>query len=143
MTQPLNRMRQNEKNRHKNRACKRAFNHPDRSFVSFLCDGLRHGLKIGYEGSRHPVLSSNLISANQHPEIIECNLFDEVVQGHTAEHFNNPPFENFQIYPISLVPKKHSQKMRTIFHLSYPKGSAQENYSLQYIRLDDAIKIIN
>ena len=125
-------------------------NHPDRSFVSFLCDGLRHGFKIGYDGPRHPVSSSNLISANQHPEIIESNLLDEVVQGHTAGPFTNSPDENFQIYPIGLVPKKHSNKMRTIFHLSYPKGSGhsvddhipQENFSLQYIRLDDAIKIV-
>ena len=112
-------------------------NHPDRSFVSFLCDGLRYGFKIGYDGPRHPISSSNLISANQHQEIIESNLLDEVVQGHTAGPFTNSPYENFRIFPIDHVPKN-------------PKGSGhsvndhipQENFSLQYIRLDDAIKIV-
>ena len=32
--------------------------------------------------------------------------------------FSTPPFQNFQVLPISFVPKKHSDKFRTIFHLS-------------------------
>ena len=32
--------------------------------------------------------------------------------------FSTPPFQNFQVSPIGFVPKKHSDKFRTIFHLS-------------------------
>lgn len=125
-------------------------NYPDPNFSAQLCQGLRHGFDIGYQGPRRPSVSPNLKSALIHPHIIDENLLDEVQQGRTAGPFDKPPFPNFQIYPIGIVPKKHSQKWRTIFHLSYPKGSGTsvndnipaENYSLQYIRLDNAIKMV-
>ena len=79
--------------------------------------------------------------------IIEANLLDEVQLGRIAGPFQSPPFENFQIHPLGLVPKKNSEKWRTIFHLSYPKGSSEslnacipiEDCTLQYIRINDAI----
>ena len=60
------------------------------------------------------------------------------------------PFQYFQVSPIGLVPKKHSNKFRTIFHLSYPKsGTSSINYfigkdhfSLQYITIANAIAAI-
>ena len=84
------------------------------------------------------------------PEIVDVNLLDEVKLGHTVGPFISPPFDNFQIYPVGLVPKKNSSKWRTIFHLSYPKSSdhsvnaniSAEEYSLQYVRIDDAIRIL-
>ena len=83
-------------------------------------------------------------------EIVDANLLDEVKQGHTVAPFTSPPFDNFQILPLGLVPKKNSSKWRTIFHLSYPKSSdhsvnasiSAEEYSLQYVRIDDAIRIL-
>lgn len=124
--------------------------HPDRAFVFGLCSGLREGFRIGYTGPRRPYVSKNLKTANLLPEIIEGNLLDEVKQGRTVGPFISPPFANFQVYPLGLVPKKNSSKWRTIFHLSYPKSSnssvnaniASDDYSLQYVRIDDAIRIL-
>ena len=124
--------------------------HPDRVFVDSLCSGLRDGFKIGYTGSRQPYASKNLKTAYLMPEIVDANLLDEVKLGHTVGPFTSPPFENFQIYPLGLVPKKNSSKWRTIFHLSYPKSSdhsvnaniSAEEYSLQYVRIDGAIRIL-
>jgi hypothetical protein len=58
----------------------------------------------------------------------------------------------FQVSQIGLVPKKNSNKFRTIFHLSYPKsGSTSINFriskedfssTLQYGTIDDAIEDI-
>ena len=64
--------------------------------------------------------------------------------------FCSLPFTNFQIYPIGVVPKKHSNECRTSFHLLHPKQSddsvnaniPKEVYSLQYVRIDDAIKTL-
>lgn len=61
-----------------------------------------------------------------------------------------PPFENFQVSPIRLVPKKHSDKFQTIFHLSFPKSGTtsinhfidKDDFSLQYITIDKAISAI-
>ena len=124
--------------------------HPNQDFVSKLCMGLSFGFRVGYQGGRFPRTATNLPSANQHPHIIEENLLDEVQLGRLAGPFESPPFENFQIHPLGLVPKKSSQTWRTIFHLSYPKGSSHslnanipiEDFTLQYIRVDDAIALI-
>lgn len=64
--------------------------------------------------------------------------------------FSTPPFNNFQVSPIGLVPKKHSDKFRTIFHLSYLKSGTSSincfiekvDFSLQYITIDNAIAAI-
>ena len=68
------------------------------------------------------------------------------MHGHTGGPFTNPPFANLQVSPIGIVPKKHSDKFRTIFHLSFPKTAEsinsfieRDDFSLQYIKIDDAI----
>ncbi|XP_078374065.1 uncharacterized protein LOC144657587 [Oculina patagonica] len=124
--------------------------HPDPHFVTSLCLGLREGFRIGYSGPRTHSFYPNLRSANLHPDILEQNLLTEVLNGHTAGPFPVPPFENFRISPLGLVPKKHSDKWRTIFHLSYPKTSSTsinanipiEDYTLQYITVDNAIHLL-
>ena len=124
--------------------------HPDREFVVGLCLGLREGFKIGYQGPRQPYVSKNLKTAYMLPEIVDGNLLEEVKQGHTIGPFTQPPFKNFQIYPLGLVPKKNSSKWRTIFHLSHPKTShtsvntniSSEDFSLKYVRIDDVIRIL-
>ena len=84
------------------------------------------------------------------PSIISKNLLKEVQLGHTAGPFISPPFLNFQVYPVEVVPKKHSSDWRTTFHLSYPKHHStsvnayisNSDYSLHYITVDNAISII-
>ena len=97
--------------------------HPNPHFVTSLCSGLREGFRIGYSGPRTHSFYPNLRSANLHPDILEQNLLTEVLNGHTAGPFPLPPFKHFRISPLGLVPKKHSRKWCTIFHLSYPKTS--------------------
>ena len=52
-----------------------------------------------------------------------------------------------QCHPLGVVPKKHSSDWRTIYHLSYPEEDSindyipKEPYALQYVRVDDAIRI--
>ena len=123
--------------------------HPDRLFVQKLCTELREGAKIGYMGPRTSKESRNLPSANRNPDTIRSNLAKEVELGRTAGPFDNPPFPNFQVSPIGLVPKKQPGQFRTIFHLSYPKTGCsinssipKEDYSLQYTTIDNAIHAI-
>ena len=124
--------------------------HPDPHFVTSLCSGLREGFRIGFSGPRTHSFYPNLRSANLHPDILEQNLLTEVLKGHTAGPFPFPPFKHFRISPLGLVPKKHSSQWRTIFHLSYPKTSPTsinanipiEDYTLQYITIDNAIHLL-
>ena len=81
-------------------------------------------------------------------DIVSSNLAKEVLLGHTAGPFDTPPFPNFQVSPIGLVPRKNSNKFCTIFLLSYPKsglssinyGISKDDFSLQNVTIDDAIQ---
>ena len=60
----------------------------------------------------------------------------------------NSEMAYLQCHPLGVVPKKHSSEWRTIYHLSYPDGDSINNhipkdpYALQYVRVDDAIRIL-
>ena len=122
--------------------------HPDKNFVSELCNLFTHGVHIGFQGQRAPRFSKNLPTAFANPEIVSSNLATEVSLGRMAGPFDSPPFQNFQVSPIGLVPKKNSTKFRSIFHLSYPKSGStsinhsisKDDFSLQFITIDDAIE---
>ena len=93
--------------------------------------------------------SRNLPSANRNPDTIHSKLAKEVELGRTAGPFDNPPFPNFQVSSIGMVPKKQSGQFRTICHLFYPKTGcsinssiSKEDYSLQYTTIDNAIHAI-
>ena len=116
-----------------------------------LCSYLKTGPDIGYTGSRTARFSKkNLPTALTQPEIVSESLAKEVALGRVAGPFCTPPFPNLQVSPISLAPKKHSTKFRTIFHLSFPKSGvtsinysiSKEDHSLQYITIDNAIERI-
>ena len=124
--------------------------HPHPTIVNHVLTGFSQGSKMGYSGPRAPKEYSNLPCANTNPYIIDKNMLNEVTLGHTAGPFRIPPFSNLQVYPIGVIPKKHSSEWRTIFHLSYPKHCPTsvnthippESYSLQYIKVDHAIAIL-
>jgi len=116
--------------------------------VARLCSYLKTGADIGYTGPRIARFSNNLPTALAQPEIGTENLTKEVALGRVGGPFSTPPFPNLQVSPIGLVPKKHSNKFRTIFHFSFPKSGvtsinysiSKEDHSLQYITIDHAIQ---
>ncbi len=125
-------------------------NHPDRPSVTKLCTGLREGAKIGYNCPRTARFSRNLFIASAPPGKFQENLGREVSLGRSAGPFSEPHFKYFQVSPIGLVLKKHSNKYRTIFHLSYPKSGCSRNsllirkiFSLTYVTIDHAIQVIH
>ena len=122
--------------------------HPNRNFVNSLINTLKFGARIGYSGPQKARVSCNLISASQHPEVVSSNLSKEIQKGRVAGPFLSSPLKGLQCHPVGVVPKKHSSEWRTIYHLSYPEGDSindhipKEPYSLQYVRVDDAIRIL-
>ena len=99
-------------------------------------------------GPHKPRVSRNLISANQHPDVVKSNLCKEISLGRVAGPFSSSPLPNLQCHPVGVVPKKHSSEWRTIYHLSYPEGDSindyipKDPYALQDVRVDDAIRIL-
>ena len=122
--------------------------HPDKVFVKQLIDSLRFGARIGFTGNQQSRVSPNLISSSEHPEVVSTNIAKEINLGRMAGPFLEPPLPNLQCHPVGVVPKKHSAEWRTIYHLSYPEGDSindgipKDPYSLKYVRVDDAIRIV-
>ena len=103
---------------------------------------------MGFRGNAPQSFQKNLPTASANPDIVSSNLSTEVSLGRMAGPFVTPPFQNFQVSRIVSAPKKNSNKFRTIFHLSYPKSGSnsinfsisKEDFSLQYVTIDDAIE---
>ena len=62
--------------------------------------------------------------------------------------FHAPPFPNFRVSSLGLVPKKHPGDFRMIHHLSFPKGASVNDgipeieTSVRYATVDDVINLI-
>ena len=89
---------------------------------AFLVDGFTHGFHIPFQGTLPPPCHKNLPSALQYPEVINAKLEKEISKGRIAGPFNLPPFEQFAVSPLGVVPKKNPGEFRMIHHESYPLG---------------------
>lgn len=120
----------------------------DDHLKTFLYEGFKQGFKIQYQGPRQQRFCKNLLSVQQHENIVAEKLQKEVSLGRIAGPFNFLPFSNLQCSPIGIVPKKEINEFRLIHHLSYPDGASINNFipdelcSVSYTTVDDAIKQI-
>ena len=97
--------------------------HPDTRFVSQLCDNLRYGARIGFEGERTPRFSKNLPTAVAHPSIVTRSpLAAWLVHS----------IHRFLIFKSPQFPKSGT----TSINSAIPK----EDFSLQYVTIDNAIE---
>lgn len=127
--------------------------HPDQQFVQFLIQGLTYGFDTGFvETPQSPLICKNLQSALQDPLAVTELILKETDKGFLQGPFNNIPFASFRINPVGLATHKYSLKKRLIVDMSAPHDNPdhpslnslidKESHSLQYVRIDDAIKII-
>ena len=92
-----------------------------------IVQGFREGFDIGYKGPEDVKLNSpNLKFQQVGNEVILWNkVMKEVKLNRFAGPYKSVPFENYIQSPIGLVPKDDGKDCRLIFHLSYPRGTAQ------------------
>ena len=110
-----------------------------------IVNGFQYGFSLHFEGSKVPCGFRNLPSADQNPLAVEEKLKKELALGHLAGPFPSPPFVNFCISPLGVVPKKTPGEYRLIHHLSFPKGLSindgiSEFSSITYSNIQDAIE---
>ena len=121
--------------------------HPETDFAQAVVKDIVSGVSLGYKGPKHQVRARNLLSADEHPEVIDQTLAKEVQLNRIAGPYDLPPLPNLHCSGIGLVPKK-SGGWRMITHLSAPAGQSvndfisKEDYKLQYASVDDAIQMI-
>ena len=118
------------------------------STAEFLYSGFSFGFPIHFEGVRASSTAKNLVSAFQHPNVVDAKIKKELHSHRLAGPFQFPPLHPFRISPLGVVPKKTPGEFRLIHHLSYPKGSSvndgidSEHTRVCYATVDDAIKFI-
>ena len=102
----------------------------------------------GYCGDHISFFATNLISTQQNPEIVSAKISKELAAGRLAGPFDTPPFPNFRVSPLGVVPKKAPGEYHLIHHLSFPRGAcvndgiSTEDASVQYARVDDTVAMI-
>lgn len=122
--------------------------YPDRQVAEELSNGFSYGFSIKFEGPRKQVMSKNLPSANKDPDIVKQKIAKELAAGRVAGPFLTPPFKDFRVSPLGLVPKKQQGEYRLIHHLSYPEGDSVNDFidpefcTVQYTKFDQAVKMI-
>lgn len=127
--------------------------HPDKDFVFYLIQGLTYGFHTGVSVlPSKSVECKNLLSATKDPKTVSELIHYECEKGYLSGPFDAPPFPIYRVSPIGLAEQKYSGKKRLIVDLSAPHDSNigdsinglinKEDFSLSYVKLDDAIKAI-
>ena len=118
------------------------------SAAEHLITGFCFGFPISFLGPSSSTAAPNLLSAGQHPDVVDRYLAKEVLGQRVAGPFSHPPLPHFRVSPIGVVPKKTPGEFRCIQHLSYPYGASVndgipvEHCRVTYSRIDDAAGLI-
>lgn len=127
--------------------------YPDQSFVNFLIKSLTEGFHTGINPvPTIPLECKNLLSTRQDPDTITQLIDDELNKGYLIGPYEEIPFEIYRINPIGLAQSKYSKKKRLIVDISAPHNNQnhsslnelinKEDFSLQYVTIDHAVRII-
>ena len=89
--------------------------HPDRAKVDYLITGLRHGFRLGFHSDKVKLRSAkaNCPSANDHSEVIDKYLSDEIQAGRVFEPTKTPPFPYLHISRFGVIPEKKTKQKKT------------------------------
>ena len=93
-----------------------------------------------------------LLSATKYADDVSLLVNKELEKGYLIDPFIKLPFDIYRVSPIGIVEGKYSGKKLLILDLSAPHTNNlhssindlinKEDYSLTYVKLDDAIKIV-
>lgn len=115
----------------------------------FIIESLHNGVDIGLTTSHFSHRPcSNLLSAKGKENVSKIlqDMVRETNMGRRAGPFRSLPFYNLQCSPIGTVPKKRSNKLRVIHHLSYPRDDSNssvnesiEDIECEYLLFDEVL----
>ena len=124
-------------------------NHPDRSYVEFILNGIRDGFWVGFhhsEGGEHQLVSAKK-SADEHCQVVTDYLEAEQCRGSVLGPFSREEVPGVHLSRFGVIPKSHQLgKWRLIIDLSYPEGGSVNDgidpnlTSLHYVRVDVLIR---
>lgn len=76
-----------------------------------LIDGFTCGFRLHFQGPIKASGAQNLISAIQHPEVVDSKLTKERQSGRIQGPFSYPPFSNLRVSPLGVIPKKGPRRI--------------------------------
>ena len=109
-----------------------------------VISNLVDGADLGYTGPSIATFRPNNRSALSRPSAVTAAIHTELTRGHTVGPFPSPPFSPFRCNPLG-ARDKPDNTVRLILDLSQPQGLSvndhinRDDFTLQYITLDDAI----
>ncbi|SPC60915.1 uncharacterized protein UHOD_11194 [Ustilago sp. UG-2017b] len=95
--------------------------YPDQDFANQLRGALRHGALLGYSGPLHDNtrLEGSNLPMDSDDELHLCREIEAQVLEGCLRRVDNPSAARLVCSPVGVVPKPHSDKRRTIYHLSH------------------------
>ena len=83
--------------------------HPDRDFSAYIVEGLKDGFRLRFNYASHTCTSAkcNMLSAFQHPKVIDEYLEEETRLGRVIGPLDAQEVENIQISRFGVIPKPH------------------------------------
>ena len=94
--------------------------YPDSKKVAYVIQGLKKGFSLEYTGQFKFCAPENLLTAKLDPQLIRDQLNKEIQLGRMLGPFKDPLLPDLMCSPVGLVPKKDTDEMHMIMHLSYP-----------------------
>ena len=125
--------------------------HPDQRFRKYIVDGIRHGFRLGFDYTRSVKAnrrSLNMLSANEHPQVIREYLAEECSEGRVIGPLPPAQFPDTHTSRFGVIPKGSTGKWRLIVDMSAPEGTSVNDgiseslTSLSYVGVKDAARLI-
>ncbi len=89
-----------------------------------LIEGFTNGFPLHFQGQERSEEYPNHASFRNNPIEARGKIMREIQKGRVEGPFTTPPFANFRVSPLGLVPKKELGEFRVIHDLSFPKGDS-------------------
>lgn len=126
--------------------------HPDREYVNNLVGGVTNGFDTGISCRPDKTFECrNNKSARDDKQYVTEAIRQELASGFLKGPFEALPFSVYRVSPLGVAIHKYSFKKRLIVDLSAPHADSvpslnslinKEQYSLSYVTVDDAIKLL-
>ncbi len=115
-----------------------------------LVNGFTYGFDLGHYFEPLNVPHKAVKMTNDFSKILQNKIDTEIITGRIKGPFIAPPFDNFQVSPVTIREKSTQGKYRLLHNLSFPyDGSSindnidEQRKSVKYSTITDAIKCLS
>lgn len=95
--------------------------YPDRGKAMLVLNGFKYGFMVPRLVGEGCTWVNKLSSVSEHAQVVRGKIAKELSEGRIDGPFSAPPFSNFKLSLLGIVPKKEPNEFQLIHHLSFPK----------------------